>query len=74
MQTAPPKYDTRPTRDVAQEILTGPARCEPPDGDVAAAVQAAVNVVDWPFAAPPIRVHVDPSSEGCEATNALAAG
>jgi NAD(P)-dependent dehydrogenase (short-subunit alcohol dehydrogenase family) len=66
------EYDTGPTRGFTQEILSGLAACEPPDADVAAVAQAVVDVVASPFGARPFRVHVDPSSDGCEVVNAVA--
>ena len=66
------EYDVGPTRGVTQEILSGLAGCEPPDADVATVAQAVVDVVDSPFGARPFRVHVDPSSDGCEVVNVVA--
>ncbi|NYF19463.1 NAD(P)-dependent dehydrogenase (short-subunit alcohol dehydrogenase family) [Xanthomonas sp. JAI131] len=66
------EYDTGPTRGFTQEILSGLTACEPPDADVAAVAQAVVDVVASPFGARPFRVHVDPSSDGCEVVNAVA--
>lgn len=66
------EYDAGPTRGLAQEILSGLADCEPPDADVAAVAKAVVDVVDSPFGKRPFRVHVDPSSDGCEVVNAVA--
>lgn len=66
------EYDTGPTRGFTREILAGLAGCEPPDADVATVAQAVVDVVDSPFGARPFRVHVDPSSDGCEVVNGVA--
>jgi NAD(P)-dependent dehydrogenase (short-subunit alcohol dehydrogenase family) len=66
------EYDAGPTAGLAQEILAGLAGCEPPDADVATVAQAIVDVVDTPFGRRPFRVHVDPSSDGCEVVNAVA--
>ncbi|TMN25799.1 SDR family NAD(P)-dependent oxidoreductase [Pseudoxanthomonas sp. X-1] len=66
------EYDAGPTQGLAQEILSGLAACEPPDADVAAVAQAVVDVVDSPFGKRPFRIHVDPSSDGCEVVNVVA--
>ncbi|TAA20146.1 SDR family NAD(P)-dependent oxidoreductase [Pseudoxanthomonas winnipegensis] len=66
------EYDAGPTKGLAQEILSGLAACEPPDADVAAVAQAVVDVVDSPFGKRPFRIHVDPSSDGCEVVNTVA--
>lgn len=64
------EYDTGPTAGF--EIVAGLADCEPPDADVATVAQAVVDVVNAPFGARPFRVHVDPSSDGCEVVSAVA--
>lgn len=66
------EYDTGPTAGFTQEILAGLADCEPPDADAATVAQAVVDVVNAPFGARPFRVHVDPSSDGCEVVSAVA--
>ncbi|MCM8565159.1 SDR family oxidoreductase [Thauera linaloolentis] len=55
-----------------QEVLDGLATCEPEDADVSTVAQAIVDIVGSPYGHRPFRVHVDPSSDGCEVVNAVA--
>ncbi|GAB3046449.1 SDR family NAD(P)-dependent oxidoreductase [Stenotrophomonas tumulicola] len=55
-----------------QQVLAGLAACEPEDADVATVAQAMVDIVGQPLGRRPFRVHVDPSSDGCEVVNAVA--
>ena len=66
------EYDAGPTAGFARDILSGLAACEPPDADVATVAAAIVDLVDRPFGQRPFRVHVDPSSDGCEVVSAVA--
>jgi NAD(P)-dependent dehydrogenase (short-subunit alcohol dehydrogenase family) len=66
------EYDAGPTQGMADEILRGLAGCEPPDADPASVARAIVDVVDMPYGRRPFRVHIDPSSDGCEVVNAVA--
>jgi NAD(P)-dependent dehydrogenase (short-subunit alcohol dehydrogenase family) len=66
------EYDAGPTQGMADEIQRGLAGCEPPDADPASVARAIVDVVDMPYGRRPFRVHIDPSSDGCEVVNAVA--
>lgn len=66
------EYEDGPCAGFAQEILKGLAACEPPDADPASVAEAIVKVVDAPCGKRPFRVHIDPSSDGCEVVNAVA--
>nr|MDP9124964.1 oxidoreductase [Pseudomonadota bacterium] len=65
-------YEAGPTQALAQRILTNLAGAEPPDADPASVARAIVAVVDTPRGHRPLRVHVDPSDDGCEVVNAVA--
>ena len=65
-------YESGPTEGLAQRILTNLAGIEPPDADPASVARAIVAVVDTPRGRRPLRVHVDPSDDGCEVVNAVA--
>ena len=66
------EYADGPTRGLPDEILTNLAAAEPPDADPASVARAIVAVVDAPYGRRPLRVHVDPSDDGCEVVNAVA--
>jgi len=42
------------------------------DADASLVADAIVNVVDTPFGKRPLRVHIDPSDDGCEIVNGVA--
>lgn len=65
-------YDNGPTERLAPRILANLAGIEPPDADPASVARAIVAVVDAPRGRRPLRVHVDPSDDGCEVVNAVA--
>jgi NAD(P)-dependent dehydrogenase (short-subunit alcohol dehydrogenase family) len=65
-------YEAGPTQGLAQRILTGLAGAEPSDADPTSVARAIVEVVDTPHGGRPLRVHVDPSNDGCEVVNAVA--
>lgn len=66
------EYDAGPTAGLAEEALKNLAACEPPDADPGSVARAIVDVVNAPFGQRPFRVHVDPSSDGCEVVAAVA--
>jgi NAD(P)-dependent dehydrogenase (short-subunit alcohol dehydrogenase family) len=65
-------YDNGPTEGLAPRILANLAGIEPPDADPASVARAIVAIVDAPRGKRPLRVHVDPSNDGCEVVNAVA--
>jgi NAD(P)-dependent dehydrogenase (short-subunit alcohol dehydrogenase family) len=65
-------YDNGANQGLADEILKNLAACEPPDADPQSVATAMVDVVNMPYGKRPFRVHVDPSSDGCEVVNAVA--
>jgi len=66
------EYDDGPNHGLAEEALKNLAACEPPDADPASVARAIANVVNAPFGHRPFRVHIDPSSDGCEVVAAVA--
>jgi NAD(P)-dependent dehydrogenase (short-subunit alcohol dehydrogenase family) len=66
------EYDNGPYAELPTTILKGLSSLEPADADVQAVADAIVKVVDAPFGKRPFRVHVDPSSDGCEEVNGVA--
>lgn len=65
-------YNEGAYEGLAEDILTGLAGCEPADADPATVAQALLAIVNAPHGRRPFRVHVDPSSDGCEVVNAVA--
>ena len=65
------EYDAGPDKGIAEQIMKGFAAIVPPDADVSAVAEAIVRVVDTPFGKRPFRVHVDPTQDGAEVTNAV---
>lgn len=66
------EYDNGPNRGLAEEALKNLTASEPPDADPASVARAIVEVIGTPFGRRPFRVHVDPSSDGCEVVAAVA--
>ena len=52
-------------------MMKGFASIVPPEADVSAVADAIVKIVDTPFGKRPFRVHVDPTQDGAEVTNAV---
>ena len=67
------EYDSGPYAGIADRALKGLAALEPADADPAEVAQEIVRVVDTPFGKRPFRVHVDPSQDGAEIVNGVAA-
>ncbi len=65
-------YDAGPTEGLAHRILTNLAAAEPPDAEPTSVARAIVAVVDAPRGRRPLRVHIDPTDDGCEVVNAVA--
>jgi NAD(P)-dependent dehydrogenase (short-subunit alcohol dehydrogenase family) len=65
-------YDNGANRGLTDDILKNLAAAEPADADPQSVATAIVDVVNAPFGHRPFRVHVDPSSDGCEVVNAVA--
>jgi NAD(P)-dependent dehydrogenase (short-subunit alcohol dehydrogenase family) len=65
-------YDNGPTEGLAPRILANLAGIEPPDADPASVARAIVAVVGAQRGRRPLRMHVDPSDDGCEVVNAVA--
>lgn len=66
------EYDNGPNRGLAEEALKNLAAAEPPDADPTSVARAIVEVIGTPFGRRPFRVHIDPSSDGCEVVAAVA--
>ena len=66
------EYDDGPYRGLAEDVLKNLAACEPPDADPGSVARAIVEVVDTPFGRRPLRVHIDPSDDGCTVVAAVA--
>lgn len=66
------EYDKGPNRGLAEEALKNLTASEPPDADPASVARAIVEVIGTPFGRRPFRVHIDPSSDGCEVVAAVA--
>jgi NAD(P)-dependent dehydrogenase (short-subunit alcohol dehydrogenase family) len=65
-------YNNGANHGLADDILKNLAAAEPEDADPQSVATAIVDVVNAPFGHRPFRVHVDPSSDGCEVVNAVA--
>ena len=65
-------YERGATAGLEPRILQGLAGCEPPDADPASVARAIVAAVDAPHGQRPLRVHVDPSDDGCAVVDAVA--
>jgi NAD(P)-dependent dehydrogenase (short-subunit alcohol dehydrogenase family) len=66
------EYARGPTADVADIALKNLAAIAPPDADPEEVARAIVRVVDTPFGKRPLRVHIDPASDGAEVVNVVA--
>jgi len=66
------EYEEGPYAGIADMALKGLASLEPADARVEAVADAIVKVVDTPFGKRPLRVHIDPSQDGCEIVNGVA--
>lgn len=66
------EYASGPTATLGEEIMQGFARTAVSDADVTEVANAIVRVVDAPFGKRPLRVHVDPASDGAEVVNGVA--
>lgn len=66
------EYDNGPNRGLAEEALKNLTASERPDADPASVARAIVEVIGTPFGRRPFRVHIDPSSDGCEVVAAVA--
>lgn len=64
-------YDSGPTAGFGEEILRKLAGSVPEDADVASVADAIVAIVDTPYGRRPLRVHIDPASDGAEVVNAV---
>lgn len=65
------EYEAGPYAGFAKQVQEAFAAIVPPDADVSAVAQAIVRVVDTPFGKRPFRVHIDPTQDGAEVTNAV---
>jgi hypothetical protein len=59
------------SRRIEEQMMKGFASIVPPEADVSAVADAIVKIVDTPFGKRPFRVHVDPTQDGAEVTNAV---
>jgi NAD(P)-dependent dehydrogenase (short-subunit alcohol dehydrogenase family) len=67
------EYNEGPYKGVTEQALKGLASLEPADADAASVAVAIVDTVGLPFGSRPFRVHVDPSQDGAEIVNGVAA-
>lgn len=66
------EYDHGPYAGLPEQCLRGLAALEPAHADAGLVAEAIVKVVETPFGKRPLRVHVDPSQDGCEIVNGVA--
>jgi NAD(P)-dependent dehydrogenase (short-subunit alcohol dehydrogenase family) len=67
------EYEMGPYAGLPAQILRGMAALEPPEADAATVVDAIVRVVGLPFGKRPFRTTIDPSQDGAEIVNGVAA-
>jgi hypothetical protein len=60
-----------PYTGFGKQVQEAFAAIVPEDADVSAVAEAIVKVVDTSFGKRPFRVHIDPTSDGAEVTNAV---
>ncbi len=65
-------YAHGPTEGLDALILHNLAATEPPAADPTSVARALVDIVNTPHGQRPLRVHVDPSSDGAEVVNTVA--
>lgn len=66
------EYAAGPTKDIPDVAMKGLVALEPADADPQTVAEAVVKVVDTPFGKRPLRVHIDPSSDGAKIVNGVA--
>lgn len=66
------EYANGPYKGLPDVIMKGMVALEPVDADANAVAIAIVDIIGLPHGKRPLRVHVDPSKDGCEVVNGVA--
>jgi NAD(P)-dependent dehydrogenase (short-subunit alcohol dehydrogenase family) len=66
------EYANGPYKGLPDVIMKGMVALEPVDADANAVAVAIVDIIALPHGRRPLRVHVDPSKDGCEVVNGVA--